>query len=184
MPFIASVASPSVSRFPQKSSPKRARSRGVENMSPAPRRAVPTALLGPQLTKPYGFPPMCGRAAPTFGPQPVSVMFIGSRSSDCTNVFQATPVARSAAIVMRVKPEFEYEKLPTVVGGSRPCTAVSGVTFAFWFLLSQPIRESLSVSQSLIPDRCKSSCAMVTSGFTSASGTSSEARVLSGKIPQ
>jgi hypothetical protein len=58
-------------------------------------------------------------------------MFIGSRISDCTSVFQSTPVARSAAIVTRVKPEFEYEKFPTVVGGSRPCTAVSGVTFAF-----------------------------------------------------
>ena len=100
-------------------------------MSPAPRRIVPTALLGPQLAKPYGLPLMCGRAAPTFGPQPVSVMFIGSRSSDCISVFQATPVARSAAIVKRVKPELEYEKFPTVVGESSPCTAVSGVTLAF-----------------------------------------------------
>jgi hypothetical protein len=31
----------------------------------------------------------------------------------------------------KVKPEFEYEKLPTVEGDRSPCTAVSGVTLAF-----------------------------------------------------
>ena len=100
-------------------------------MSPAPRKTVATALLGPQLTNPYGFPPMCGRAAPTFGPHPVSVKFIGVNNNSCTSVFHATPVARSAAIVTNVNPELEYEKLPTRVGGSNPFTAVIGVTFAF-----------------------------------------------------